>query len=177
MSDMLSIDPSVHATPQACLTDLVPPTFAGIAGLLALANGALRASWLAATDASLPVVYDVYIQAGSATGLFGAANRVLSAFGLQLDVFQLPDGSPLVAGTTYFVGVRARDAIGNLDSNVVSLSAISAGVLSTTLAALANTLLAAVEAAGGGVLGVVEEDAVVGIVDDDDEVIGIVEEC
>ncbi len=173
---MLSIEPSVHATPQACVTDFAPPTFAGIASLLALANGALRAAWLAATDSTPPVVYDVYIQAGSATGLFATGNRVLSAFGLQVDVFQLPDGSPL-AGTTYFVGVRARDAVGNLDSNVVSLNAISAGVLSTTLAALANTLLAAVEAAGGGVVGVVEEDSVVGIVDDEDEIIGIVEEC
>lgn len=174
---MLSIEPSVHATPQACVADFAPPTFAGIASLLALANGALRAAWLAATDSTPPVVYDVYILAGSATGLFATGNRVLSAFGLQVDVFQLPDGSPLVAGTTYFVGVRARDAVGNLDSNVVSLSAISAGVLSTTLAALANTLLAAVEAAGGGVVGVVEEDSVVGTVDDEDEIIGIVEEC
>lgn len=173
---MLSIEESVHATPQACITDFVPPTFAGIATLIALANGALRATWLAATDPSTPIVYDVYIQAGTATGLFSLTNRALSTFGLTIDIFQLLDGTPLAAGTTYYVGVRARDAIGNLDSNVVSLSGVSLGVLSTTLAAIANTLAAAINAVAGGVVGEVDDDEVIGTVDDD-EVVGEVDDC
>lgn len=176
MSDMLSIEPSVHATPAACIADLTPPTFSGIATLVSLANGALRATWLAATDPSAPIVYDVHVQAGTATGLFNAANRVLSSFGLTVDAFQLADGSPLVAGTTYFVGVRARDAIGNQDSNTASLSAVSQGVLSTTLAALANTLLASLGAVSGGPVGEVDDDEIEGIVDDE-EVVGDVDDC
>ena len=47
----------------------------------------------------------------------------------KLDVFTLPDGSFLVNGTTYYVGVRAVDALGNRDANTVSLNVISTGVL------------------------------------------------
>jgi hypothetical protein len=41
----------------------------------------------------------------------------------------MPDGSFLVNGTTYYVGVRAIDGVNNRDSNTVSMSVISTGVL------------------------------------------------
>jgi hypothetical protein len=176
MSDMLSIEESVHATPQACLVDLTPPVFLGISTLLGLANGALRATWLAATDATLPIVYDVFIQAGTATGLFSDSNRALSTYGLTQDIFQLKDGTLLQAGTTYHVGVRARDGVGNVNTNTVSLSANSSGVITTDLASIANTLNAALSAAAGGIIGSVDDDEIVGSVDDE-EIVGSVDDC
>lgn len=106
--------------------DGTPPTFAGITSLTPQSSGALLASWAAATDGSLPITYFVYIQANTATGLFST-----TPYGTQttsLKIFALPGGAELVSGTTYFVGVRAIDGSGNLNTNTVSLSAVSSGV-------------------------------------------------
>lgn len=128
MPDQFVLDNFYHATSQACITDLTPPTFAGITGLSANSNGSLTASWSAATDANTPINYEVYIQAGTATGLFNTANRTLSTFSLSRAIFTLTDGSLLLNGVTYYVGVRARDPLGNLDVNSASLNAVSQGV-------------------------------------------------
>lgn len=129
MPDQFVLDNFVQGTSQACLVDLTSPTFAGLTGLTALANGALRPQWSVATDSTLPIYYDIYIQEATATGLFLAANFVMAVSGVtQAMVFTLPDGSPLENGATYHVGVRARDGVGNTDSNLVSSSAVSNGV-------------------------------------------------
>lgn len=155
MADLLAED-MLHVSNGACVDDTTPPTFAGIATILARANGSIRATWLAATDPTTPIRYDIYIQASTATGLFSSGNLVASTRNLTVDVYTLGDGlTNLVAGTTYYVGVRARDAVGNVDSNVVSLSAVSTGVLSDSLATIATTLANVIDNAAnlaGGLL-------------------------
>ena len=123
------IEESVYqGTSSACIVDLTPPTFAGITALAVQSRGQIRASWAAATDASPPIRYEVYIQASTATGLFNVANIIAITDKLQYDTFVMPDGSFLVNGTTYFVGIRAIDGVSNRDSNTVSMNVISTGV-------------------------------------------------
>lgn len=118
-----------QGTSQACIIDLTPPTFAGINFLDVESRGQIRAGWSAATDATPPIRYEVYIKASTATGLFNTTNIIAVTPNLQYDIFTLPDGSFLVNGTTYYVGVRAIDGVNNRDSNTVSQSVISTGVL------------------------------------------------
>ena len=128
MPDIFIWDNYYQGTSQACIIDVTPPTFAGIVTLAVQSRGQIRATWATATDSTPPIRYEVYIQASTATGLFNIANIIASTPNLQYDIFTLPDGSFLVNGTTYFVGVRAVDAVGNRDTNTVSLSVISTGV-------------------------------------------------
>jgi len=133
MADQFILDNFYQPTSQACITDLTPPTFSGITGLVANSNGSLTASWSAASDTATPIAYEIYIQASTAVGLFNVANRTLSTFSLSRAIFALADNSLLLNGTTYYVGVRARDPIGNVDTNTASLSAVSQGVPSTSI--------------------------------------------
>ena len=126
--------------PLVTLTDTTAPTFAGIASLVANANGSLTASWAAATDTTNPIRYSVFIQAATATGLFVSANRVFSTFLLTQAIYELADHTQLQSGITYFVGIRAIDGVGNVETNTVSLSAASQGVPSTSLTNLINTV-------------------------------------
>lgn len=118
-----------QGTSQACIIDLTPPTFAGINFLDVESRGQIRSGWSAATDATTPIRYEVYIKASTATGLFNTSNIIAVTPNLQYDIFTLPDGSFLQNGTTYYVGVRAIDGVNNRDSNLVSMSVISTGVL------------------------------------------------
>lgn len=118
-----------QGTSQACIIDLTPPTFAGITFLDVESRGQIRSGWSAATDATAPIRYEVYIKASTATGLFSTTNIIAVTPNLQYDIFTLPDGSFLQNGATYYVGVRAIDGVNNRDSNTVSQSVISTGVL------------------------------------------------
>lgn len=118
-----------QGTSEACIIDLTPPTFAGINFLDVESRGQIRAGWSAATDSTGPIRYEVYIKASTATGLFNTTNIIAVSPNLQYDIFTLPDGSFLVNGTTYYVGVRAIDGVNNRDNNTVSMSVISTGVL------------------------------------------------
>ena len=120
-----------QGTSQACIVDLTPPTFAGITFLDVESRGQIRAGWSAATDATAPIRYEIYIKASTATGLFSTTNIIAVTPNLQFDIFTLPDGSFLVNGTTYYVGIRAIDGVNNRDSNTVSMSVISTGVLTS----------------------------------------------
>lgn len=120
-----------QGTSDACITDLTPPTFAGISGLDVESRGQIRASWSAASDPTLPIRYEVYIQASTFVGLFNFANIVALTPNLQFDIFTLPDGSFLQNGVTYYVGVRALDGVNNRDNNTVNQSIISTGVLTS----------------------------------------------
>lgn len=118
-----------HVVANASITDVTPPTFSGITFLDVESRGQIRAGWSAASDATAPIRYEVYIQVSTATGLFSTSNIVAITPNLQYDIFTLPDGSFLMNGSTYFVGVRSIDGVSNRDSNVVSMSVISTGVL------------------------------------------------
>lgn len=166
---------------QACLVDLVPPTFAGIASLVAQESGALLASWLAASDVSLPIRYRVYIQAGTSSGLFNSANRLLeSEGGLSALLYRDALGARLVRGVQYFVGVRAVDAVGNESANLQSLSAISEGVVDENCESLAQKVVEMLRASDGTLVGEIfeNEDFLEGIVSDETEHLeGVVREC
>lgn len=137
--------------PLACVTDLTPPTFSGITTLTDLDNGALRAAWAAAVDPSAPITYDLYIAQGTVlpASLFVQSNLALShtpggAGPFFRDLFSLADGTYLAINETYTVGVRARDALGNQETNVAVLSEVSHGVLPDCLTATAAELTAAI---------------------------------
>ena len=119
------------STSSACIVDLTPPTFSGITFLDVESRGQIRAGWAAATDPTLPIRYEVYIKAGSSVGLFNTTNIVALTPNLNYDIFTMPDGSFLVNGTVYYVGVRAIDGVNNRDSNVVSMNVVSTGVLTS----------------------------------------------
>ncbi len=131
MANILIEDSAYIGTSSACLVDLTPPVFSGINFLDVESRGQIRAAWAVATDATAPIRYEVYIKASTATGLFSTANIISITDKLQYDIFTMPDGSFLINGTTYYVGVRAIDAVSNRDSNTVSMSVISTGVLTS----------------------------------------------
>lgn len=131
MADILVNNNFYQSTSNACLVDLTPPTFAGIATMVVHSRGQMRTTWLVATDATNPVRYEIYIKASTATGLFSTANIVGMTDKLQFDTWTLPDGSFLQNGVTYFMGVRAVDAVGNRDANTVSMSVVSTGILTS----------------------------------------------
>ncbi len=129
MPNLLITNNFYISSSSACIVDLTPPTFSGINFLDVESRGQIRAGWSAASDATAPIRYEVYIQANTAVGLFSTANIIAVTPNLQYDIFTMPDGSFLVNGTTYFVGIRAIDGVNNRDSNVVSMDVISTGVL------------------------------------------------
>ncbi len=131
MPNILVYNNFYQGTSEACISDLNPPIFAGITGLDVESRGQIRASWSAATDPTPPIRYEIYIKASTATGLFNTTNIIAVTPNLQYDIFTMPDGSFLVNGTTYYVGVRAIDGVNNRDSNTVSMSVISTGVLTS----------------------------------------------
>jgi hypothetical protein len=123
---------AIQPSSQACIVDLTPPTFSGINFLTRGALGQLRVSWLAASDMSSPIRYEVYVQEAPALNLFNTANIALVTTNLQTDIFVLADGSLLQSGVKYFVGVRAVDAVGNRDNNIVSLFQTTPGITGAT---------------------------------------------
>lgn len=123
---------------QACIVDLVPPVFAGVdyVGLGVL--GQLQVQWLAGLDTSNPIRYEVYVKAGTSSGLFNLSNVALVTEQLNADIFALGNGSLLVPATNYFVGVRAVDAVGNRDANLVSLNQVSPGITGANIATISG---------------------------------------
>lgn len=101
----------------------VAPTFGGITALNQNLDGSLQASWLAVTLVpNPPVRYEVYIQQSTATGLFNAGNLQSITPKLTQKIAEDAAGNPLQFNRTYFVGVRAVDAYGNRETNLISLS-------------------------------------------------------
>jgi hypothetical protein len=62
--------------------------------------------------------------------------------GLTYDIYQLADGTLLQNSIVYYVGIRAMDAVGNEETNVVSLNATSTGIFYDTLCNVGTRLLA-----------------------------------
>jgi len=130
----------IHKAAVASIVDTTPPTFSGISFITARPNGSIRPVWGAGTDLATPIRYEVYVQATTSVGLFSTSNIAYITNGLTIDVFQLADTSLLLKGTSYHMGIRAVDAVGNRDSNTASLSAISAGVLDDDLSSSAQKI-------------------------------------
>lgn len=113
----------VQKPAPAALPSAVAPTFGGITGLVQQPDGSLTASWAAATVVpNPPVRYEVYLQIGTAAGLFSLSNLVGVTANLSLNTACDSIPQSLVLGSTYYVGVRAIDAYSNRTSNMQSLS-------------------------------------------------------
>lgn len=126
--NQLAIGFAKQPTSQACIVDVTPPTFAGITYLTLGALGQLQMQWSAATDATGPIRYEIYVQAATYINLFNTVNIAKVTTQLNDTVFSLADGSLLQPAVNYYVGVRAVDAIGNRDTNFVYLNQISPGI-------------------------------------------------
>lgn len=125
---LYSIENAYQSTSQACITDLTPPVFTGVSSLTIQTLGQIRAQWLAGTDISNPIRYEIYVKSTDSINLFNSVNLVAVTDKLQYDIFTLSNGSLLGAGINYYVGVRAVDGVGNRDSNTVSMNIASTGI-------------------------------------------------
>lgn len=131
-------------TSDACTPDVTPPVGGAISSLTNNTDGSLQVGWPTATDPSVPLRYQVFVQAATATGLFSSGNKVFEGPGNAFSVYKDAAGVPITAGTTYFVGVRAVDAVGNVNTNTTSLSIVATGLSFATLTALINAVPGAV---------------------------------
>ncbi len=96
--------------------DHEPPSFDGLVAAVVVTAGTAALSWDAATDRSLPIVYRVWT-AGTPGGESFFDEPAATTTATSIEIAGLPDGIQ----STYFV-VRARDAAGNEDENVVERS-------------------------------------------------------
>lgn len=119
---------AIQASSQACVIDLVPPTFSGINFLSIGSLGQLQLAWASGSDISNPIRYEVYIKPLTSVDLFNTNNIALVTTQLQANIFSIADGSLLQPAINYHVGVRAVDAVGNRDNNIISLNQTSPGI-------------------------------------------------
>ncbi len=99
--------------------DNKPPVFGGISAISAGANS-LILSWRRGIDLSSPLQYYVYASSLSKAENFSVPSRVVSDTSTvigQLDNFRM-----------YYFIVRARDALGNIDSNANELSGVPVAI-------------------------------------------------
>jgi hypothetical protein len=140
----------VQKPAPAALPSAVAPTFGGITSLVQQSDGSLTASWSAATVVpNPPVRYEVYIQVGTATGLFSLSNLVGVTANLSLNTAFDAVPQSLILGSTYHVGVRAVDAYLNRTSNMQSLSATVTNASFNTLASAVWDVVRATRATAG----------------------------
>lgn len=149
----------VQKLPSACVIDLTAPTFAGIATAVPHTDGTIKATWALGTDSTPPIEYLVYIALGSvsAATLFQSTNlyAIAPSGSTSLDVYKLGDNvTYLIKDLTYTLGVRAKDGVGNIETNVAVLTAVATGsgnlpqVLSSAATVL-DSVVDALVAAGG----------------------------
>jgi len=111
-----------NTTPNACLVDSTSPTFSGVSSITPNADGSLSVSWLAASDSTPPIRYHVYLKKGDSTSLFTDAYLVQITKNLTTRLYVDADLNLLEENATYYVGVRAMDAVGNIETNLVTLN-------------------------------------------------------
>lgn len=126
--------PFSFLAPSAALTDLTAPTGGAITSVTNNPDGSVKAQWGAASDPSTPITYEVYVQKGSATGIF-ALTPFLSR-DLSIDLYKDSLGAAIVQGDVVHVGVRPVDAVGNRSSITTTLSVTATGVGYANLLAL-----------------------------------------
>ncbi len=106
--------------------DDTPPTFGGLdTAVDSQTDGDITLSWTAATDPdtvecntdpSNPIVYSVYVSTLSGNQNFLLPNATTQNTNIEI--------TGLMNGITYFFVVRASDAVGNQESNVIERSAM-----------------------------------------------------
>jgi len=90
--------------------DTTLPAFGGIMGTIP-ATTSMDLSWSAATDASTPIVYEVFVSTVANCFNFGSPTQTTAAGATSANV------PSLTSNTTYYFVVRARDAVGNVTQN------------------------------------------------------------
>ena len=114
-----SRDVYMYTDTPGVVPDTTPPVFDGLGTAIA-GNGQVLLFWNAATDPSTPITYSIY-QAGTAGGEnFGAA----PTFTTMSETYTVQS---LTNGRAYYFVVRAKDSIGNQDSNTVEKSVTPLG--------------------------------------------------
>lgn len=122
-------------TSNSSLVDNTPPTFSGVTSATQNANGSITVAWGSVTEAqSNPVDFNVYVALGSvdAVTLFVTGNlvQIAPSSASATKVYTLADQTTyLKAGQIYTFGVRAKDAVGNINTNTAIMTASSLGVL------------------------------------------------
>lgn len=136
-----------NTTPNACVIDTIPPVFAGIANATAQTDGSIEVDWLPALDSTPPIEYVLYIALGSVSAATLFVNGNIVAIAPQLSnsfkIYTLSDNSTyLVNGQVYTLGVRAKDGVGNVDSNLViqTETAIASGNMPAVYQTIATNL-------------------------------------
>ncbi len=103
--------------------DTTPPNFTGVISATALSSSTIQLSWNAAVDNVTPagsIVYDIYRATNPGAQNFAVPNFSTDPGATGYTVTGL---SP---STTYYFVVRARDAAGNRDVNLIERSATTA---------------------------------------------------
>ncbi len=129
-----------HELSVASLTDTTAPTFAGVTSVTQNSNGSLTANATAATDISNPIRYELYISTTN-IGLFNTSNISLVSYSLPMTVYTDSSGDLLVYGD-YYIGLRAVDAVGNRETNTVTIQETSLGVPDYSVIDKLNQILA-----------------------------------
>lgn len=102
--------------------DTTPPSWTITTGIQSFVDtqlgGTVHFSCGTATDTeSNPVSYNVYLQESTDVDLFTSGNRIKNSLSTSDDIVYPFDNTK-----TYYMGIRAQDAIGNEDTNTVSIS-------------------------------------------------------
>ena len=128
VADVFTASGVRQSTPSSATIITTAPTFAGVQSVVAQLNGSLLVNWNAATGPNGPYIYDVYVQESTNVGLFNPSNVIIQDNNLSCYAFELSNGNLLRGGFTYYVGVKARDPLRNVSTNISILSAVSSGV-------------------------------------------------
>lgn len=100
--------------------DTTPPTFAGASSATAISDSEIKVAWAAATDsvtAQDQLVYNLYVAESAGAQNFASPTLSTPAAATEATL------TGLAPETTYFIVVRAVDEAGNVDANVVEVSA------------------------------------------------------
>jgi hypothetical protein len=106
-----------------------PPSFAGLSLARAVGPRSIELSWPAASDNGTPkskMRYDIYVSTSTGGQKFAAPEFVSDPGATRFTV------GGLAPGNGYFFVVRARDELGNADSNTVERTATTPSTLSAT---------------------------------------------
>ena len=132
-----------QSTPTSATIINTPPVFGGITGLVANPNGSLTASWVSGTTVNSPLEYLVYIGGGTLSSSALYALPPFATTQTTMILFMDSNGNILSPGT-YTVGVKAKDGVQNLSSNIQLMTAVSSGLPVTSVNNLLNQIIATV---------------------------------
>lgn len=121
-----SSDPAAPAPPTPDTGSNSGPEFLGARSAVTAGGERIALTWEAARDDADPaeaLVYDVYLSSTAGGFDFLSAPAATSAPGATVITLSSADSSLIASGTTVHAVVRARDAMGARDDNVVEVAA------------------------------------------------------